>query len=54
MKPEAIWKMFEKKRDKVDILLNALDYMREYNGRSRVQCIGLAMGLEQSVAYDEE
>ena len=43
---EQIWNMFEKKRDKVNILFEALDFMQQYNGRSKTQCIGLAMGLE--------
>ena len=29
------------------ILWTALDYMEQYNGRSKWQCIGLAMGFNE-------
>jgi len=29
---------------KIDILWEALDYMQQYNGRTRFDCIRLAMG----------
>lgn len=35
---------------KIVILTHALDYMQQYNGRSKAQCICLAMGYEES--YD--
>lgn len=31
---------------KVDILINALDEMQSYSGRSKMTCIALAMGYE--------
>ncbi len=49
MKPltdSEVWDRFEKKRNKVDILFEALDFMQQYNGRSKVQCIALAMDVE--------
>ncbi len=38
--------VFMKKSDseKVNILYNALDYMSQYNDRSKSECISLAMG----------
>jgi hypothetical protein len=54
MTEQKIWEMFQVKRNKVDILLEALDYMQQWNGRSKWQCIGLAMGLTQKQAYNEE
>ena len=33
-------------RRQVDILFNAIDYMQQYNGRSRSYCICLAMDYE--------
>ena len=35
-----------KKDEKIDILYEALDYMQQYNGRSRFTCIAMAMGYE--------
>lgn len=35
-----------KSTEQVQILLGALDYMQQYNGRSIIQCIGLAMNYE--------
>lgn len=43
---QQIWDMFEKKKNKVELLFESLDYMQQYNGRSKLCCIGLAMGLE--------
>ena len=54
MTPDQIWAMFQKKRNKVEILMEALDYMQQWNGRTKIQCIGLAMGLSQEQAYNEE
>jgi hypothetical protein len=54
MTEQKIWEMFQAKRNKVDILLEALEYMQQWNGRSTYQCIGLAMGLTQEQAYNEE
>ncbi len=45
---------FEKKRNKVDIMWEALDYMNQYNGRTPTECVGLAMGLTNEQAYNEE
>jgi len=39
--------LFNKKRDKVAILWDALDYMQQYNGRSKTDCIAIAMGYER-------
>lgn len=33
------------------VLYNAIDYMQQYNGRTRFLCIALAMGFEQ---YDDD
>jgi hypothetical protein len=54
MTEQQIWNMFQVKRNKVDILLEALEYMQQWNGRSPCQCIGLAMGLTQEQVYNEE
>jgi hypothetical protein len=43
-----LWDIFYKKKKKAEILMDALDYMQQYNGRSKIQCIALAMGYEQS------
>lgn len=48
-----ILEMFHEKRNKVEILWEALEYMQQYNGRTRIECIGLAMGLFQEEAYNE-
>ena len=53
MTEQKIWEMFNKKRNKVNILLKALDFM-QLQWASPMQCIGLAMGLSQEVAYNEE
>jgi hypothetical protein len=34
------------KNKQIDILYEALDYMQQYNGRTRFECISLAMGYE--------
>ena len=31
---------------KIEMLWEALDYMQQYNGRSRFTCLALAMGYE--------
>ena len=43
-----IYNEFDKlsKDKKIVILYEAIDYMQQYNGRSRFQCISLAMGYE--------
>ena len=42
----SIEEEFNKKRNKVEILFEALDIMQQYNGRSVWYCIALAMGYE--------
>lgn len=54
MKSHEILAMFEKKRNKVDIMWDALGYMQSYNGRSPIECIGFAMGLTRAQVDDEE
>jgi hypothetical protein len=49
IKDEQIMARFNSKRNKVEILWEALDYMQQYNGRTKVQCIGLALGY----SYDQ-
>lgn len=34
------------KTKKIEILWEALNYMQQYNGRSRFKCVALAMGYE--------
>lgn len=34
-------------RKKVEILEEAIDHMRFYNGRSKIDCIAFAMGYQQ-------
>ena len=43
---EHISKQFEKltRLQKIDILWDALDYMEQYNGRSKFLCVAMAMG----------
>jgi hypothetical protein len=36
----------------VQILYSALDYMQSYNGRSKILCIALAMGYENTEGGD--
>ena len=36
-------------RDKIKVLYEAIDFMQEYNGRSKFLCIAMAMGY---VNYD--
>ena len=38
---------------KIETLLEALDYMSQYNGRSKTTCIALAMGYENSEGSDD-
>jgi hypothetical protein len=48
-----MYKKFENQtyKKRVSILLDALGYMEQYNGRTQLQCIALAMGYESD--YDE-
>lgn len=34
------------KDEKIETLYEALDFMNQYNGRTRFQCIAMAMGYE--------
>jgi len=33
-------------KERCDVLYDAIDYMNQYNGRSRFLCIAMAMGFE--------
>ena len=46
---KEIMEEFEKKRNKVDILWEALDWMQSYNGRSKTDCVAFAMGYEINI-----
>lgn len=35
------------------ILFEALDYMQQYNGRSKTTCICLAMGFKHTKSHEE-
>lgn len=43
-----ITKEFNKltKDKKIEVLIEALDYMQQYNGRSKTLCIAMAMGYD--------
>lgn len=45
---EQISNEFEKltKDKKISVLYDAIDYMQNYNGRSRFLCIAIAMGYD--------
>jgi len=47
---DDIRRQYEKlsSRKKVEILYEAIDYMQSYNGRSKILCIALAMGYENT------
>lgn len=47
---EEINKKFQSltKNKRIGVLLEALDYMQSYNGRSKILCIALAMGYDNS------
>jgi len=36
------------KNKQIEILWDALDYMQQYNGRSRFLCVALAMGYDNT------
>lgn len=42
------------KDNKIDILYEALDYMQSYNGRSRLDCVALAMGFTYTTDDNNE
>ena len=50
MTKQEVADLFERKRNKVDILWEALGEMQSYNGRSKLECIALAMNVD----LDEE
>ncbi len=37
----------------VPILYEALNYMQQYNGRSRADCVCLAMGYQYEISTDD-
>lgn len=37
-----------KARDKIQILWDAIDVMQQYNGRTKKQCVAIAMGYEET------
>jgi hypothetical protein len=51
---DQISKAFSKlnRLQKIETLFEALDYMSQYNGRSRIKCIALAMGYENTEGDD--
>lgn len=49
-----ILQLVESKRDKVSILGQALGLMQQYGGRSKVDCIALAMGYEIGWDYEKD
>ena len=50
-----IWFEFLSKSDKkkVDILLSAIDYMGQFNGRTVYDCVALAMGYVMDINSDD-
>lgn len=43
---QEVRSLFEKQKNKVPILLEALEFMQQHNGQSKIKCIALAMGLK--------
>ncbi len=43
---DEAWEIFNKKRNKVDILMEAIQIMQGYNGQRVIDCIARAMGYE--------
>lgn len=41
------------KDKKIETLMEALDYMQQYNGRSKFNCIALALGYENYEGEDD-
>ena len=41
------------KDQKINILYAALDYMQQYNGRTKFRCISMAMGFENNEGDDK-
>jgi hypothetical protein len=37
-----------KHKDKVEVLSSAIDYMQQFSGRTKVECIAMAMGYERT------
>ena len=46
---KEVWEIFKKKRNKVAILFEALNFMQSYNGRSIIDCVALAMNLTLTI-----
>ena len=46
MTKKEVLEMFQMKHNKVDILWDALDCMQQYNGRTKIECVALAMGVD--------
>ena len=40
------------KDKKIEILYEALDYMQQYNGRSKFLCVAMAMGYDNNEGED--
>jgi hypothetical protein len=40
------------KKEQINLLLGALDYMQQYNGRTITLCIALAMNFENTEGSD--
>lgn len=40
-------------KNQANVLYEAIDFMQQYNGRSRADCICLAMGYTPSQEHDE-
>ena len=53
---EQMWKKFENQtyKKRVGILLDALGYMEQYNARTQLQCIALAMGYKATYNDNNE
>jgi len=45
--PSELWNKYNSKSKdkKIEILMMAIDNMQSYNGRSKTECIALAMGF---------
>lgn len=50
---QDIHNIFNKKRNKIAILFEALDFMQAYNGRSVTERVALAMGYSNDARFDK-
>ena len=52
---DQIQKAFSKlnRLQKIETLFEALDYMSQYNGRTKITCIALAMGYDNTEGSDD-